>query len=149
MVCPVCSTFKRKPKGCNLSGLLEAMQDQFSNEPPVYSKPKSVVPVNSRSPQRTNHGKPPPPVPSIQTSQTPAAIAVSSSANTDRPTLPPKPGPTGLGVVAQASEPIHVITHSSPPFIQNVRRYVHRSLYVLNLVSSACLGAAAALTSSI
>jgi hypothetical protein len=117
------------------------MQDQFSSEPPVYSKPKNVVPVNSRSPQSADHGyagKPPPPVPSSHTPSPAPATMSASSGNTDRPTLPPKPVPIGPDVIAQAGEPTHVVAHSAPPFIQNVRRYVHRSPHVLIIVSLAC-----------
>lgn len=119
------------PKGCNLSALLEAMQDQFSKEPPVYSKPKNVVPVSSGSLQSVNHGyagKPPPPVPPSHTpSPAPPAIAVPGP-NADRPTLPPKPGTTNPVLVAQASDPIRAIAYSSPPSIQNVRQYIYPSL---------------------
>ncbi|KAF8636554.1 hypothetical protein AX17_003366 [Amanita inopinata Kibby_2008] len=57
--------WERKTEGCSLSGLLEAMQDQFSREPPLFSKPK-------------DRPTPPP---------------ASASAH-DRPALPPKPRPS-------------------------------------------------------
>ncbi|KAF7970020.1 hypothetical protein HWV62_25396 [Athelia sp. TMB] len=58
-------------QACSLSGLLEAMQAQFSREPPVYAKPKNA-------PAR------PPPTQIASPGPTPIA--------SDRPLLPPKPG---------------------------------------------------------
>jgi ESCRT-I complex subunit TSG101 len=54
-------------QGCSLSGLLEALQDIFSREPPVYARPKE--------PERSVDRTAPPP----------------SSADA-RPLIPPKPG---------------------------------------------------------
>ena len=38
-----CRTSTDLFKGCNLSALLEAMQEEFSRQPPVYAKPKDGV----------------------------------------------------------------------------------------------------------
>ncbi|KAF4614691.1 hypothetical protein D9613_003029 [Agrocybe pediades] len=47
--------WERKDEGCSLSALFEALQEYFSREPPVYSKPKEPT---------TYASKPPPPLPS-------------------------------------------------------------------------------------
>ncbi|KAJ7582749.1 UEV domain-containing protein [Mycena floridula] len=67
-------SWERKSEGCNLAALLEAMQDQFSRDPPVYAKPKESTPMN----------KPQPPIPS----------SPSPSNSLGPPIIPPKPGVT-------------------------------------------------------
>lgn len=62
-------------QGCNLSALLEVMQEQFSREPPVYAKPKNPVQL--------------PPTTTAFSAQT----SISSS---PVPALPPKPGSSRL-----------------------------------------------------
>ncbi|KAF8797990.1 UEV-domain-containing protein [Phlegmacium glaucopus] len=64
--------WERKDEGCTLSALFQALQDHFSREPPVYSKPKEPIPYADR---------PPPPLPSDG--------PVSTSSPT--PPLPTKP----------------------------------------------------------
>src|SRR5882762_3397685 len=81
--CPSISIFK----GRDLSGLLEAMQDQFSREPPVYAKPKNE-PVRPQSSQSVSISQPPTNMP-------------SDIPPNDRPLLPPKPGPSA-----------HLVTHT-------------------------------------
>lgn len=73
-------------KACNLTALLEAMQQQFSKEPPLYSKPKNPPP-------RDYPGRPAPPLPT-QSPPTPSQSAPVHTARDGRPHLPPKPGPS-------------------------------------------------------
>lgn len=73
-------------KGCNLLSLLEAMQDQFSHEPPVYAKPKNTETV-TQTPSPNQQGRSPPMPPGHTT--LPGSQSTSSD---DRPALPPKPG---------------------------------------------------------
>ncbi|KAF9005616.1 UEV domain-containing protein [Cyathus striatus] len=63
--------WERKAEGCNLAAMLESMQADFSRQPPVYSKPKSLD-----RPQRPS-----------STSDSPAPPSTLSTP----PTLPPKP----------------------------------------------------------
>jgi len=74
------------------------MQRYFSNEPPVYSKPKQQsgpTPTGSRPSQLDVTPRPPPPVPRPPVVQPPPAIssplASSSSSTPSRPTPPPRP----------------------------------------------------------
>ncbi|KAH7930812.1 UEV-domain-containing protein [Leucogyrophana mollusca] len=70
--------WERKSEACNLSALLEAMQEQFSRGPPLYAKPK---PTASPTPS------------SSRLAPTPRAPAQPAPAfSTERPALPPKPG---------------------------------------------------------
>ncbi|KAM6500554.1 UEV domain containing protein [Amanita muscaria] len=61
--------WERKSEGCTLIALLEALQDQFSREPPLFSKPKGP---------------------------SPKADEQSTSPRPDRPPLPPKPRPSSF-----------------------------------------------------
>ncbi|KAF5380843.1 hypothetical protein D9615_003922 [Tricholomella constricta] len=79
----------RKSEGCSLLALLEAMQDQFSREPPVYAKPPANVPAATSSPVGDPRGRPPPPLPSAQPVIAPSPQARPMSP--DRPVIPPKP----------------------------------------------------------
>ncbi|KAF8212274.1 UEV domain-containing protein [Mycena galopus ATCC 62051] len=78
----------RKSEGCSLSGLVDAMQAEFSRLPPVYAKPKDSHPAQTsaqRSQQQPQQGQPPqlpirpgqPPnlPPKPQTPQTPQQIS--------------------------------------------------------------------------
>ncbi|CAA7271732.1 unnamed protein product [Cyclocybe aegerita] len=80
--------WERKAEGCSLSALCEALQDHFSREPPVYSKPKGHQQPSSISQRYAD--KPPPPVPSTSSTPTPPPppVQISSPA---RPALPNKP----------------------------------------------------------
>src|SRR6267142_4661707 len=74
------------------------MQRYFSNEPPVYSKPKPQSgPAGSRPFQQDAPSRPPPPVPRPSVVQSPPPIAsplASPSPSSSRPTPPPKPSST-------------------------------------------------------
>ncbi|KDR81574.1 hypothetical protein GALMADRAFT_60406 [Galerina marginata CBS 339.88] len=69
--------WERKDEGRSLSALLEALQEHFSREPPVYSKPKDV------SVNQTYADRPPPPLPSNRPSPVPQSSPPS------RPSKPP------------------------------------------------------------
>ncbi|KAG2132481.1 UEV domain-containing protein, partial [Suillus bovinus] len=73
--------WEKKSEACNLSALLEALQQEFSRGPPVYAKPKTIsVSITSPSPsplRESNVASPPSPV----------HVAIGN----DRPALPPKP----------------------------------------------------------
>lgn len=76
-------------KAFSLRGLLEEMQERFSHQPPVYSKPKSP-PIEAPSP------RPPPPPPNTQSAIPNGPWAASPSfqqvngSDPTRPPLPPK-----------------------------------------------------------
>ncbi|OJA21592.1 hypothetical protein AZE42_01678 [Rhizopogon vesiculosus] len=69
--------WEKKSEACNLSALLEAMQQEFSRGPPVYAKPKPTT-ASSPSP--------------LQQSHLPSTSSSPSGHTGDRPPLPPKPG---------------------------------------------------------
>ncbi|KAG1731916.1 UEV-domain-containing protein [Suillus lakei] len=72
--------WEKKSEACNLSALLEAMQQEFSRGPPVYAKPKpAAVPSTSPTPLQG---------PSLVSPSSPGHVALAN----DRPALPPKPG---------------------------------------------------------
>ncbi|KAA1469486.1 UEV-domain-containing protein [Dentipellis sp. KUC8613] len=84
----------RKSEGCSLSALLDALQLLFSQDPPVYSKPKQSRPTQSRPDPSTTPDyarRPPPPVPPADASATPPRVSTTPIAHNDRPALPPKP----------------------------------------------------------
>ncbi len=73
------------------------MQRYFSNDPPVYSKPKSQSgPAGSRPSQEDTTSRPPPPVPRPRPPivQPPPPIASPLASPPSRPTPPPKPTST-------------------------------------------------------
>ncbi|KIM87029.1 hypothetical protein PILCRDRAFT_815462 [Piloderma croceum F 1598] len=103
--------WERKSEGCNLSALVEAMQDQFSREPPVYAKPKNSVPVRPQSSQSVN-----------QSSATTALEARSTPSPTipnNRPVLPPKPGSSTHPAIHARSPSIPTSPNASVPIPQN------------------------------
>ncbi|KAG2750081.1 UEV-domain-containing protein [Suillus brevipes Sb2] len=76
--------WEKKSEACNLSALLEALQQEFSRGPPVYAKPKTTA-VPSPSPSASSlQGT------SLASSSSPGRVALGN----DRPALPPKPGST-------------------------------------------------------
>ncbi|KAF9053637.1 UEV-domain-containing protein [Hymenopellis radicata] len=85
--------WQRKSESCSLSALVEAMQDQFSREPPVYAKPKEPprppAPAQSSGSQPGYASRPPPLLP---TSSTSASGSPQPLQHPERPLLPPKPG---------------------------------------------------------
>ncbi|KAL4248139.1 ubiquitin-conjugating enzyme family protein [Abortiporus biennis] len=115
--------WSKKSEGCNVSALLSAMQHHFSNEPPVYAKPKQDTPMQSQTQRQTGHTtnyaeRPPPPLPASQTQHTPPPppsrpASVPSPRNDDRPPLPAKPGAAASIVPISAS----YSTPSPPPAI--------------------------------
>ncbi|CAL1704833.1 unnamed protein product [Somion occarium] len=116
--------WERKSEGCNLSALLEAMQDYFSREPPVYAKPKqSPTPQpQSRRPDSTAPDyseRPPPPIPPAHPTPPPMSQSVSASGigNDDRPPLPQKPGIASLSSPASIPSSPQVAGQSQPPHI--------------------------------
>lgn len=106
-------------QGCNLSALLEAMQEHFSREPPVYARPKQ--PPTPQPQSHSNHpsptpnqsspsypGRPPPPLPTDSRPSPPAQpTPVSITRNDDRPPLPLKPGVSPAISVSPALSPAH------------------------------------------
>ncbi|KZP20742.1 UEV-domain-containing protein [Athelia psychrophila] len=133
--------WERKSEACNISGLLEAMQDQFSREPPVYAKPKNA-PGRAPSAQIAASGPTPSPV-------TPS----------DRPLLPPKPGasaqsavpqrppgtPTSPGSFAQPLSP-SLATRPPPPLPPTADarppQYIHPTVHADNSARNASTSAA-------
>ncbi|EDR14818.1 uncharacterized protein LACBIDRAFT_305951 [Laccaria bicolor S238N-H82] len=77
--------WERKYEGCSLSALFEAFQDQFSREPPVYSKPKQQ-PLTAYSSHNGNSYavRTPPPLPR-------PAPSTSSTSSSTPPPIPTRP----------------------------------------------------------
>ncbi|KAG1905691.1 UEV-domain-containing protein [Suillus fuscotomentosus] len=70
--------WEKKSEACNLSALLEALQQEFSRGPPVYAKPKTItVPIPPSSPSPLQESS----------ASSPSRVALGN----DRPALPPKP----------------------------------------------------------
>ncbi|KDQ33261.1 hypothetical protein PLEOSDRAFT_48412 [Pleurotus ostreatus PC15] len=102
--------WERKSEGCSILALLEAMQDQFSREPPMYAKPKQNPAGISSVPAQ------PPPLPASPQSSVPNPH--------DRPALPPKPGSSiGPSLVNQPTQPLPYSPNTTnvnvPPVHQN------------------------------
>lgn len=95
-----CDTHALDPaQGCSIVGLLEAMQDNFSRLPPVYSKPARAATqpaTPSRPPVTSDYtSRPPPPVPGTHAptpSQTVSLSPIPAASNDAPPPLPAKPG---------------------------------------------------------
>lgn len=100
-------------KGCTLSALFEALQDHFSREPPVYSKPKDDRPVSSTG-NLPYAERAPPPVPSN-------APSASNTPSPQRPALPSKP-PS----MVPAPAPAIAVQESSRPLVNVSFRLLHR-----------------------
>lgn len=105
----------RRLQGCNLAALLEAMQEHFSREPPVYAKPKDgesprplAHPSRSDSQGPDYSGRPPPPLPGTQASPSPLNRPPPSShgSSDDRPPLPAKPGTSSLATTSRGVSPV-------------------------------------------
>ncbi|KAH9966891.1 UEV domain-containing protein [Russula dissimulans] len=104
--------WERKHEGCDLRTLVQAMQRYFSNEPPLYSKPKSPQsgPSTSGSRPPSAPSRPPPPVPRPPT-QPPPPIA-SPFASPSRPAPPPKPARTTSPAIPHPLPPAAPTPHS-------------------------------------
>ncbi|KAI8998711.1 UEV-domain-containing protein [Trametes punicea] len=95
----------RKCEGCDLVALLDAMQDAFSRQPPVYAKLKDVTTTQQPQPPRPSSAadysaRPPPPLPverhgsaepTVQRRDSPAPQTSGP------PPLPAKPGSSAVG----------------------------------------------------
>ncbi|KAI0302259.1 UEV domain-containing protein [Russula brevipes] len=122
--------WERKYEGCDLRSLVQAMQRYFSNEPPVYSKPKSgpsspssrpsqpVAPPRPTPPLprpfvQQPPPPPPPPFPRPIVQQPPPPIASPlASPSSSRPTPPPKPSNTSSPAVPYQLSPSVGFPHS-------------------------------------
>ncbi|KAI0934374.1 hypothetical protein AcW1_005917 [Taiwanofungus camphoratus] len=98
--------WEKKSEACSLTALIEAMQDAFSREPPVYAKPKRVSSPHSASmrSQMTGpdySGRPPPSLPGTYAHTPPHAPSpsVSSVNSHERPPLPAKPSSSAVSPV--------------------------------------------------
>ncbi|KAF7778757.1 hypothetical protein Agabi119p4_3102 [Agaricus bisporus var. burnettii] len=79
--------WERKSEGCSLSALLDAMQDLFSREPPLYAKPRaapSLSPPPALPPKPSSVPVSPPPLPPHLPSPNILTLA---------PPVPPPPPP--------------------------------------------------------
>ncbi|KNZ74236.1 Tumor susceptibility gene 101 protein [Termitomyces sp. J132] len=98
--------WERKSEGCNLSALVEAMQVQFSEEPPVYAKPPQTVgpttPPRYARPIGLNA-----PVPYVPYHDT-QSNGITSLATGPSPTLPLPPS-------SAASAPSNHVVAPQPP----------------------------------
>ncbi|KAI1795953.1 UEV-domain-containing protein [Ganoderma leucocontextum] len=93
--------WERKSEGCNLIGLLDALHEIFSREPPVYAKPKDAAPVQTPSPRPPASTpfdyphRPPPPLPVDRPGSIGAPVQSTPSADANLggpPPVPAKPG---------------------------------------------------------
>ncbi|KAI0748040.1 UEV domain-containing protein [Daedaleopsis nitida] len=98
--------WERKSEGCSLTALLEAMQESFSREPPVYAKPKDAAPTTTSSrpsasstPDYTH--RPPPPLPGDRADSV-RAHAQGSLSDGHPGGPPPLPAKTGLSAISNA-----------------------------------------------
>lgn len=114
------------PQGCSLVALLEAMQDNFSHIPPVYSKPARAITqptMLSRPPVGPDYtSRPPPPVPGTH-APTPSQTSPSPipAANNDPlPPLPAKPGNPAINPASRTASVQSPIPHN--PALGNVGR---------------------------
>ncbi|KAK0210715.1 UEV domain-containing protein [Desarmillaria ectypa] len=98
--------WSRKSEGCSLSGLVEALQDYFSREPPVYARHKQVARPPSGNPEYAQ--KPPPPLPTSPRPEQPLSQPPS------RPVLPPKPGYASI-FTSHSPSPSRSSPSRSPP----------------------------------
>lgn len=87
----------RKSEGCSLIGLVQALQDQFSREPPVYAKPRTAPAAPAASTTTSvapavQPSRPPPPLPGSQSLPVTAVSTPTPPTRLDdRPALPAKP----------------------------------------------------------
>ncbi|KAK7693592.1 hypothetical protein QCA50_003161 [Cerrena zonata] len=128
--------WQRKSEGCNLNALLEAMQDYFSREPPVYAKPKqpaSPQPQTQRRPDAaviTDYSERPPPLlPSGHPAPPPLTQSMSASSvrNDDRPPLPVKPGVTAISSVSAFGVPSQTSSRAQSPHVSGTPATASRS----------------------
>lgn len=104
-------------QGCNLKGFIESLQDIFSQDPPVYAKPKrpSAAPLMNPPPRPppVTPNLPPglPPVPPVPNGwQSP--LAAPSLTPDGRPMPPPKPGGSSIfSPAAAVVDPLASVSH--------------------------------------
>ncbi|KAF5330784.1 hypothetical protein D9619_005547 [Psilocybe cf. subviscida] len=134
------SHWHRKDEGCNVAALLDALQDQFSREPPVYAKPKpqsappgppalpskpstpAFAQQQQSHPSSSSHHHPAPPQPPLTSSPSPAPPPPPPPPPPSRPPLPPHPHLGPPHVIAYANPNIHPQTLSSSPIPNNPPR---------------------------
>ncbi|KAG6854311.1 hypothetical protein C0991_008206 [Blastosporella zonata] len=110
----------RKSEGCNVVAMSEAMQDQFSREPPMYAKPTEPVISSRPSPGVDPRSRPPPPLPPSHHMSSPAR-AISP----DRPEIPPRPVVGAL--YSQSSTQSRTVTSPIPVCFYSPTRLSHGS----------------------
>ncbi|KAG2145004.1 UEV domain-containing protein [Suillus cothurnatus] len=99
--------WEKKSEACNLSALLEALQQEFSRVPPVRAKPKTTaVPSPSPSPLQG---------PSLLSPSSLARVALGD----DRPALPPKPSPSPHSLLSP--KPVITAPIASPQYSSTAR----------------------------
>ncbi|KAF8163268.1 UEV domain-containing protein [Crassisporium funariophilum] len=108
--------WERKHEGCTLSALFEALQDHFSHEPPVYSKPKDDRPASQPSQSDSPYaGRPPPPLPSSGPATSNTLSPSHPSSSPARPALPSKPQDFNSALPLQYHEPHRPISTNIIP----------------------------------
>ncbi|KAF8959050.1 UEV domain-containing protein, partial [Flammula alnicola] len=113
--------WERKDEGCSLSALLAALQDHFSSEPPVYSKPKDISPAPRQQSPALNQpyaARPPPPLPStaaLSASNTPPPLPPSASARPALPSKPPSMSPASAANY-QVAPPVNTVWPLGPMY---------------------------------
>ncbi|KIM49155.1 hypothetical protein M413DRAFT_15322 [Hebeloma cylindrosporum] len=112
----------RKPEGCSLSALLEALQDHFSRAPPLYSKPTNQAPSKPlyRSPPPIPQPLPPSPPPRVlgPASPPPPPPPLPPQTVTHVPIFapePPRPPIPDLLDENDSSPPANYVSFPAPP----------------------------------
>ncbi|KAG0147179.1 hypothetical protein CROQUDRAFT_62074 [Cronartium quercuum f. sp. fusiforme G11] len=123
------NTWSSKPEACSLVNLVEFFQDIFSREPPLYAKPKQVIPNSLPTTRPSPPPRPPPPPlpPSTQTSS-----SVQDYHPPIRPPLPPplRPPPIYSSSSSPRSIPLAHSHRSSPIQEPHQNHHIPRSLTV-------------------
>ncbi|KAM5535230.1 hypothetical protein V8D89_011166 [Ganoderma adspersum] len=103
--------WERKSESCSLVGLLDALREIFSREPPVYAKPKEAGPAHAPSPQppasiASDYSyRPPPPIPSDRPASVEASVqSTPSAANPALAMRPPPPLPQEAIATSQSNK---------------------------------------------
>ncbi|TBU32410.1 UEV-domain-containing protein [Dichomitus squalens] len=103
--------WERKSEGCSLVGFLDAMQETFSREPPVYAKPKDTTAAQTtylRPPTSTTSDyphRPPPPLPVDRAASVGTPMQSTHSIYVDASGPPPLPAKPGASVSTAAFSP--------------------------------------------
>ncbi|KAK2466951.1 hypothetical protein APHAL10511_001209 [Amanita phalloides] len=102
--------WERKSEGCNLITLLQIMQDHFSRDPPLFSKPKEQPTSPPRTASPSVHGRPalppkPRPSPNLTSPDRASVNSLQYKSSSIPPPIPPLPPRTLQETSAQTNRP--------------------------------------------